>query len=250
MRVPHPQLARPRLSRSEKSTLRSQLCCWQTPEEMWRVANEAGDHIGSTNLFNQGGLEFLRDALTAAELGMKRRASRVRLVAEVDRWPDFELEVGVVIERFEAVEVDDPERRRGDEYRNWVGGVIDPVTDWIARAEQTPTWIAAGCQKKMQKRYAGRASLVIYLNVSDHGIRQTEIENSFPSVTAMAKDQFDAIWVLWKSKAYQVWQGGTHVTMPENTTLAAEVAAKRLQQRRQIVMMRRREYLRKRGRSG
>ena len=104
----------------------------------------------STTLFNQGGLAFLRDASIAAEFGTIRQAERVRLVA--DTWPDFELEIDGSVEQFKAVEVD----RRGDECRKSTGRAEhDPEETWIARAEQTPAWIAAVCQKKADKRYRG-----------------------------------------------------------------------------------------------
>jgi hypothetical protein len=213
---------------------------------MWQLANEAGDRIGSTNLFNQGGLEFLRDALTAAEFGKVRRANKVRLIPEADKWPDLELLVGDAIESFEAAEVDDPVRRRGDEYRN-DNVVCDPVTDWIARAEQTPAWITSVCQKKVDKRYGGRARLVLYLNVSDHGVRHAEIEASFPSATSVAKDHFDAIWILWNNQAYHVWQGAEYIGISTKPVASAELAAQRLRYRYGVVMARRREHLRKRG---
>src|SRR5438552_2697653 len=109
----------PRLTRSERKELKRHLDQWQTPEAMLHLANETGDRIGSTNLFNQSGLTFLIDALTAAEFGQVRQAEMVRLVDDV--WPDFELRIGGRVEQFEAVEADDPARKRGDEYRNDTG---------------------------------------------------------------------------------------------------------------------------------
>lgn len=193
----------PRLTRERIGDLKQRLAQWQAPEEMMRLV----EPINSTTLFNQGGLAFLRDAWIAAEFGRIRKAERVRLVD--DAWPDFELELDGQNERYEAAEVDDPARRRGDEYRNNTRGVEhDPVEDWIARAEQTPAWIAEVCQKKADKRYQGRANLVIYLNVGEYGIRQKQIEGCFPSATSAVKDHFDAAWILWKAKAYCVWVGG------------------------------------------
>ena len=55
---------------------------------------------GSKTLFSQGGLAFLRDAWIAAEFGQVETAARRRLVS--GDWPDFEVELGSEIERFEA----------------------------------------------------------------------------------------------------------------------------------------------------
>ncbi|MCH8154044.1 MAG: DUF2587 domain-containing protein [Proteobacteria bacterium] len=104
------------------------------------------------------------------------------------------------------VEADDPERRRGDEYRNSTGEIEDdPVEDWVARAGQAPEWLKTACRKKAGKRYGGRTNLVIYLNLSQFGIRQSEVEACFPSATEAVNDTFEAVWVLWKKRAYQVW---------------------------------------------
>ena len=82
------------------------------------------------------------------------------------------------------------------------------MEDWIARVEQAPAWLEAACRNKADKRYGARANLVIYLNLSEYGIRQTEVGSSFLSATSAVKDSFDAVWVLWKERAYLVWKSG------------------------------------------
>ena len=88
---------------------------------------------------------------------------------------------------------------------NGVAGTNTEMVDWIARAEQAPAWLQAACRKKTNKRYATRTNLVIYLNLSEHGIRQSEVEACFPSATESVKDAFETVWVLWKQRVYQVW---------------------------------------------
>ena len=174
---------------------------------MANLVDDAMDRLGSVDLFNQGGLAFLRDAWIAAEFAQIREAGHVRLVA--DTWPDFELKKNSQIEQFEAVEADAPERRRGDEFRDGIWEIKqDTMEDWIARAEQAPAWLEFACRKKANKRYDPRANLIIYLNLSEHGIRQKEVESSFPTATAAVKNSFDAVWVLWKKQAYLVWKSG------------------------------------------
>jgi hypothetical protein len=80
------------------------------------------------------------------------------------------------------------------------------VENWIARAEQAPIWLEAACRKKASKKYSTRSNLVIYLNLGEYGIRQKEVERSFPSATAAAKDSFNSVWILWKKRAYLVWE--------------------------------------------
>jgi hypothetical protein len=197
----------PRLSPGEIADLRRQLVLWQTPEAMLKLYDDTVERIGSENLFTQAGLVFLRDAWIAATFARARSVKHVRLVADI--WPDFEMKKAGRIEAFEAVEADDPQRRRGDEYRNTTKKrEHDPIENWIARAELIPTWIAAACQKKANKGYGACAGLVVYLNPDEWGIRQEEVESSFPSATATVKDKFDTVWVLWKNQAHLVWQTG------------------------------------------
>lgn len=199
---------RKRLTKKEINDLQQRLASWQPPEAMATLAKS----VSSITLFNQGGLAFLRDAWIAAEFASARKAERVRLVE--DNWPDFELRFGGSIERFEAVEADDPERRRGLEYTEGKIGKVehDPVEKWIARAEAAPRWLSVACARKVAKNYGSRASLVIYLNVSEYGIRFKEVQASFPGATASVKDRFDSVWILWQSNAYQVWSFGVELS--------------------------------------
>ena len=198
----------PRLTRQDIADLKQLLVQWQSPEAMSRLSGDAMDQLGSTDFFSQGGLAILRDAWIASEFSLIRQATKVRLIA--DSWPDFELKIDGRIEAFEAVEADNPQRRRGDEYRRRNGAIQhDPAEDWVARAEQAPFWIETACRKKVDKRYGARANLIIYLNLSEYGIRQKEVETTFASKTAIAKDSFDSVWILWKKQAYLVWNNGT-----------------------------------------
>ncbi len=119
---------------------------------MSRLVDDTKDQVGSKDFFSQEELAFLRDAWTAAEFDGARQAQHVRVVADI--YPDFELRADQQVEAFEAVEADDPKRRRGDEYSESTGEIEDdPVEDWVGRAEQAPTWLATACEKKIGKRY-------------------------------------------------------------------------------------------------
>jgi hypothetical protein len=111
------------------------------------------------------------------------------------------------LEKFEAVEADDPTRRRGIEYKD-----TDQVArrvDYLAYVDQLPGWIELACATKANKRYSKGASLVVYLNPTDFGVRRKpSIPEHFPSVTQCVKDHFKSVWVLWKNKVYRVWRYG------------------------------------------
>ena len=171
-----------------------------------RVA-AVNDAMGSADFFRQGGVEFLRDAWLAAEFGRHRQSDAVRLVPEHERWPDFEARGGGVIERVECAEADVPGRRRGDEYREADPTVIedDPVENWIARAEQVPAALAAVIGAKIGKHYGSRATLLVYLNISEFGVRQAEIEAAMPRAAAPALPHFQRVWIFWKVRLYGPW---------------------------------------------
>jgi hypothetical protein len=190
-----------RLSKEAIERAKLSLSGWQAPDTLLVIPNS----VPSSIFHRQAGLEFLRDAWIAGEFAKARNADAVRLVS--DEWPDFELRFGETIEQFEAVEADDPERKRGLEYTaDKIGKVEhDPVENWIARAEAAPGYIRVACERKAAKRYAGRAHLVVYLsNAGEYGIRQKEVEASFFDATKPAHGLFDTVWVLWGGKAYRV----------------------------------------------
>lgn len=203
----------PQLTKAELTQHRTWLSEWRTPADMAAYVAAVNDAMGSPAFFRQGGVEFLRDAWLAAEFGRHRHTKCVRLVPERERWPDFEAQAGGAVERVECAEADVPGRRRGDEYRDaeerTVAGVPtiedDPIEDWIARADQVPTVLAAAVARKVAKRYAGDASLLLYLNIGEFRIRQTEIEAAMQPAVAPALPHFQHAWILWKARLYGPW---------------------------------------------
>lgn len=203
----------PRLEKSELAQHRAWLSEWRTPAVMAAYVTAVNHAMGSANFFRQGGVEFLRDAWLAAEFGRHRQSSLVRLVPEREQWPDFETRGGDADERVECAEADVPGRRRGDEYREVekreANGEStlehDPIEDWIARADQVPAALAAVIATKIGKHYARRASLLVCLNISEYGIRQTEIEAAMMPAIAPSLPHFQRVWVLWKARLYGPW---------------------------------------------
>lgn len=204
----------PKLSKLELAQNRAWLSEWRKPGKVAAYVTAVNDAMGSANFFRQGGVEFLRDAWLAAEFGRHRQSTSVRLVAESDLWPDFEArDGGGEMERVECGEADIPARRRGDEYRAAAersengkpNFEHDPMEDWITRADQVPTALATVIASKVGKRYAGRVSLLVYLNIGEFGIRQAEIEAAMAPAVAPALPYFRRVWILWKPQLYGPW---------------------------------------------
>jgi hypothetical protein len=202
------------MSRLEKAEIRhtsAWLSNWRTPSEAQAYVDALTEQVGDVDFFTQAGLDFIRDAWLAASFGLARNADAVRLVA--GEWPDCELRFGERVEQYEITEADVPGRRRGDQYRErdrrrGPSGILvepDPVENWIKRAEQAPSALRLAAEKKLGKRYGARAGLVVYLNISEYGIRQPEIEGCMAEALAPAGDAFESVWVLWKARAYRVY---------------------------------------------
>lgn len=206
-----------RLTKAEMMAARRWLEAWRTPTEALSRVEAINEAMGATDFFGQAGTTFLRDAWTAASFAAARSAPEVRLVA--DTWPDAEIRWPTVagralIERLEIVEADLPDRRRGDEYRQWEAEVkndarkkwrSDPIDKMIALAREIPGALTAAVEGKISKRYAGRASLLILLNISEYGIHQDDVIESFAAAAAPALPQFERVWILWKQVAYGPW---------------------------------------------
>jgi hypothetical protein len=113
-----------------------------------------------------------------------------------------------------------PGRRRGDEYRaaekrSADGDSIvedDPIEDWIARADHVPAALSAVIATKIGKRYSGRSSLLVNLNISEFGIRQAEIEATMAPAVAPALPCFQRVWFLWKARLHGPWAAHDRMT--------------------------------------
>ncbi len=157
--------------------------------------------------------DFVRDATIAAVFARARGLEIVRL--HPDRWPDFILSNGGQDQLFEATEADYPGRRRDAEYRQAAeldpagrsACRPDPIEDWLT-AEAAAEMLERAARTKVKKHYSLGASLVIYLNASEYGIRHQEIVDTMTDSTAVAKDAFVSVWVLWKGQAFETWNSG------------------------------------------
>jgi hypothetical protein len=213
--LPCPEMTR--LTKEQIHQHRSALEQWQAPNAMTSRCTELMGTMTGDELFNQPGIEFIREGWAAGTFGVARKAEAVRLIAVIERWPDFEIRVGGEVASWEFTEADVPGRRRGQEYRDdplKMGDKalgLDQPENYFARAGFAAEAIRARCEAKAAKRYGGRAALLIYLNIEDFGTRHREIVESFATATSPAKDSFTEIWILWKARIYPVWQNGSIV---------------------------------------
>ncbi len=202
------------LTNEEMRECRKRLEKWQTSSEMRRACDEIMHRMGA-DFFTQPGTEFLTQASAVISFAQHRGADAMRLIPANDQSPDFELQFGSRKEQWKFTEAGEPDRRYGMEYVESTPIAVaekdfevDPVATWIKRADAAPESIRARCAAKAEKHSSGWVRLLVYLNTQEYGIRQREIEASFPAATAPAKDVFSEVWVFWKERPYCVWRDG------------------------------------------
>jgi len=193
----------PPLSVSELQAVHERLSNWQSPSEFKRITDTACARHKSREWFSNPRLKFLHDAFVLARFARDQRVDRVRLAPRSEQWPDGHVRIG---ERTHNIEITSTHggRKLSDEYRNVTEKPkLDPVENWVARAESAPGYLEAAIIAKIRKRYASTCWLVIYLNTGgDYGIRQEQTKQAILSVKARYAANFEAISVRWNGKLY------------------------------------------------
>lgn len=220
-------VARRPLTSSEATASRSELCCWQTPDDFGAVVSRLWNAHGDY-LLTERGTSFWREAWGTHKFGTLRGVDRIRLVRD-DR-PDFEISVGCVEYAFEFTEADKAGRRRNDEIRDdrgWSGEgplVKDfPYEEWLT-AEAAGEALRSAAKRKADARYSSSTSLLIYLNGMEFDVHRHEIEALMADATQAAAKWFAEVWVLWSGRAYNTWAAG------RPTSLLLEDSSKRGEQ--------------------
>jgi hypothetical protein len=160
----------------------------------------------SEQLFRQAGLTFIREAWVIYYFAKAVGADRLTLW-KGDR-PDAAIRIGQTISEFEIVEVLENDRKRGEQKWDGSAVIVDPVEKWSQRAAEIPDAVKRAVRKKSGKAYPETVGLIIYLNIGEWGIRQTEIQASLHAATELARGRFRQVWVFWKSRFYLLWDSG------------------------------------------
>jgi hypothetical protein len=152
-------------------------------------------------LFNRRNLQWYREALTLADYATLVRPHRVRL-ANQNRPDGFLIwNTGSAVP-IEITEVMQPGRIRGSEYRSTNRGwKFDPAENWHQRLDQLPSALSCGIQKKERLHYPPQTILLIYLNISGHGVRQAEMERAIRAILSNPS-KFAAVDVIWQGKLF------------------------------------------------
>jgi hypothetical protein len=136
-----------------------------------------------------------------AEFVRHHPVDRVRLAASSDSWHDGQVEIGPRTVNIEITIALTEGRRMGDEYKpSSMKLRLDPVENWIERAEEIPAALEKAIEKKVAKNYSSDLRLLVYLNINDGGIRQLETEQAIARVKQRHAHSFGGLFVIWKDK--------------------------------------------------
>jgi hypothetical protein len=195
-------VAGPPLTPVEIQAARDRLTRWQGVEPFCADTKALCNRCVSSDFFVRPRLKFLHDAHVLAKFARLQCVDRVRLVADrKENWPDGLVEIE---KRAFNIEVTSTHggRKLSDEYRHPWGWRHDPVEDWETRANSIPKYLGEVISGKSKKNYSSPCWLVVYLNISEYGIRQTETEQVIAAAKARYAAAFVDIAVLWKGKLY------------------------------------------------
>jgi hypothetical protein len=174
---------------------------WRSPDEFSSATLAMCRRCSSADYFNRPRLKFLHDAYVLAKFSRLTGADSVRLVAPSDRWPDGFIKLHGQIHNVEVTSTHGG-RKLGQEYRHVQEPMLDLVDNWVERANSIPKYLDEAISGKSKMNYASPCWLVVYLNISEYGIRQVETENVIVATKARYAAAFPDISVLWKGKLY------------------------------------------------
>jgi hypothetical protein len=174
---------------------------WRTPSEFAQRFEQLKRIVKSEFYFNRNESKWAREAWVLNEFAQITTPMQIKL--NRDDPPDAYVRINSEPVPLEISEVIEPGRRRGLEYRPGTPQIEDdPIEDWIARADAIAPALRDRIADKKMGSYPAGTILLIYLNISEWGIRQREIESEIRSILVGPRGSFASVQVLWKEKLF------------------------------------------------
>jgi hypothetical protein len=187
----------------DRTTARLKLTEWRSPADFRIVVQALHRRCTSHDFFNEPGLQFLRDGWILAEFAIRYRGvERVRIADRKEDWPDGYVSIEGQDKKIEATSVISRGRRLGDEYKFSKNRRPDSVEHWLARAEDLGGALEKVICQKVEKGYGSSVTLVVYLNISEYGIRLGQCRNAIHDVKQRYLGCFVDLHVLWKDELF------------------------------------------------
>lgn len=188
------------LSDADLKSARKELEGWQSPQDFHDKVDGLAAKFTLEERFNSPRLAFLRDAICLSEFASKTGAKSLRLPYAYEQFPD-----GLVTPQHgktlqvEVTEADHEDRRRGDEYKDGGKAKIRPSDDseGINVIEKELDRVI---QKKVDKNYNSKPTLVVYLNLDKQEIEEADVVAVLDKEREKHAGSFGNIFLLWRGK--------------------------------------------------
>jgi hypothetical protein len=191
----------PPLTDSDLNAGLALLIQWQSAQTFAVTTGAMCRRCRSSDYFNRPRLKFLHDAYVLADFARLKEVEAVRLANPSDQWPDGYVKFRGQIYNIEVTSTHGG-RLLGQEYKGISGPTLDPIENWIERANSIPKYLDEAIGGKVKKKYASPCWLVIYLNINEYGIRQSEIKQIIVETKGRYSDHFVEISILWKGELF------------------------------------------------
>jgi hypothetical protein len=201
------------------------LFAWQTPQEMNDFIDAIKDRSDFLYSASVAGLRSadLRTAYTASAYGRMIGASRLRLLQPPA--PDAELEMPDRTVTVETVELLEPGRKRGDEYRRLESGASEVPESSELNFEAMAAELALQTSKKLGKSYDRPCGLVIYGNMRELMWlgRDARVEAMVGSAIQHSATKFQFVAIVMSGQRCLVWTAA-QLKAGETATCSARLA--------------------------
>lgn len=188
---------------------------WWEPEEFFRaVVNYIGSLPSPDDVVTAPRYQRVREAYVGGFFAMIRDQhadAPVRVKLEADRFPDVNVRISDSMLLFEVVEVQRPDRRRGDEYREDADRAArglpprvrsaDPLFEQRAAA----LGIANALESKASRHYHPAPRLLVYVNLWLISNMDDTLLNDIREAATPYRDAFPELWLLWKANVIRCW---------------------------------------------
>jgi hypothetical protein len=192
----------PPLTAADLPSARAELEQWARPREFRRRVHGFMKRSRPSEFFGDPKRKFLHDAWVLAQLSKHVEFHQIRLNNVKNQWPDGyartesggEQPIEVTVALF-------PDRRLGDEYKSSEGRTwFEGGETWIKRAESIPAALEKAVSGKLKKQYASPFALIVYLNIGEYDIRQTETEETIANIKKNTAHRFSTFGFFGRAK--------------------------------------------------
>ena len=161
--------------------------------------------VTDERFFNDNRYKKVQEAWIAGHcaraLETLERPVQVRLVADRERFPDFQMQIDGREHEFEVVTVMKPNRKLGQEYKRRAHEklLLTPYRPALGE-RRGPCWVAVAIHRKARKHYGTRPHLLIYANFEANELDLKHVA----AAAGAAMEQFLSVWVLWRTQLGKV----------------------------------------------